>query len=113
MDRASYQLIEGRYLQDILDQPRVMADTVRYLRTRQDLPTIRRLFHKAPIERIVLTGMGASLSALYSLQLTLNAHGQTALTVETSELVHYMSGMLIHSPYHHLMPPRHHSCHRH
>jgi fructoselysine-6-P-deglycase FrlB-like protein len=77
VNRASYQLIEGRYLQDILDQPRVMKDTVDYLCTRQDVSTIRNACRNAPIERVVLTGMGASLSALYSLQLTLNACGQT------------------------------------
>jgi glucosamine--fructose-6-phosphate aminotransferase (isomerizing) len=92
--RPTHQLIEGRYLQDILGQPRVMTDTLNYLRTRQDLSTIKATFRSAPIERIVLTGMGASLSALYSLQLMLNAHGHTALTVETSELIHYMSGVL-------------------
>lgn len=97
MSRPTYQLIEGRYLQDILDQPRVMTETLNYLRTRQHLSTIKTTFRNAPIERVVLTGMGASLSALYSLQLMLNAHGHTALTVETSELIHYMSGVLTHT----------------
>ncbi len=90
VNRASYRVIEGQYLQDILDQPQAMAATLQGLRSREDLLAIKGQFSGKPIERIILTGMGSSLHALYPLELMLNGHGQTAFIVETSELIHYM-----------------------
>jgi glucosamine--fructose-6-phosphate aminotransferase (isomerizing) len=44
--------------------------------------------------RVVLTGMGSSLSALHPLAIRLVEHGITAIVIDTSELVHAMPRLL-------------------
>lgn len=85
------RVIEGEYLQDLLDQPRALENTFRSLDTPPaSLELVRRL-NQGKFQRIVLTGMGSSFHALHPLNLQLIAHGFTAIMVETSELVHYQS----------------------
>ena len=82
-------VIEGNYLRDILDQPRALKDTLEALKSNSGLDEIEDLLRTNKFQRIVLTGMGASFHGLHPLNLSLIEHGFTALTVETSELVHY------------------------
>ena len=77
------------YWSDILAQPAAVADTVASLSTLPSLP-VRALKG----ERIVLTGMGASLHAIHPLRLRLVRAGHTALVVETAELIHAQSAIL-------------------
>ncbi len=95
MKRSSYRVIEGPYLGDILDQPQALHATLNDLRHKPDLfgrvAQMRRRGHT----RIVLTGMGSSLHALYPLQLMLVALGETVVRVETSELIYSMPGLLV------------------
>jgi glucosamine--fructose-6-phosphate aminotransferase (isomerizing) len=85
------RIIEGKYLEDILDQPRALQATLENLDTSQSLTTLSHRLAEGEFHRVVLTGMGSSFHALHPLNLQLISHGFTALMVETSELVHYQS----------------------
>ena len=94
MKRTSYRIVEGPYLRDLLDQPQALQDTLKDLRCKADLfdriAQIRQQGHA----RVVLTGMGSSLHALYPLELMLTAEGESVTCVETSELIHSMPSLL-------------------
>ena len=82
-------VIRGKYLQDILEQPQRLRESLESLR---EFPALDRLvvrLKQGEFHRIVLTGMGSSFHALHPCTLQLVSHGITALMVETSELVHY------------------------
>lgn len=85
------QIIEGKYLQDILDEPRALQTTLETLESSQPLADMSDHLANGRFDRVVLTGMGSSFHALHPLNLQLISHGFTALMVETSELVHYQS----------------------
>src|SRR6266478_7372722 len=82
-------MIEGEYLQDILDQPHALENTQAGLDTSKSLRQLVDRLKDGKFHRVVLTGMGSSFYALHPLNLDLISHGFTALMVETSELVHY------------------------
>lgn len=86
------KVIEGLYFRDLLGQPQALEHTLAAL---QISDKVRRL---VPVEgkyrRVVLTGMGASLNALQPLYLSMLACGTSALLVETSELIHFLSRLL-------------------
>lgn len=88
METSTYRIVEGQYLRDILDQPRALNATLEHLEISPELAALGRALREGRFQRIVLTGMGASFHALHPLFLRLNAHGYTAVAVETSELVH-------------------------
>lgn len=85
------RIIEGKYLEDILDQPRALDATLANLDTTKPLLDLSQRLSVGKFHRIVLTGMGSSFHALHPLNLQLVRHGFTALMVETSELIHYKS----------------------
>lgn len=81
-------VIEGPYTRDIAAQPQAVQDTLKAL---VPSPTLQTWGHQlagthAPL---VLTGMGASLSALVPLQLKLIEAGLAPILIETSELIHH------------------------
>jgi glucosamine--fructose-6-phosphate aminotransferase (isomerizing) len=84
-------IIEGRYLQDILQQPQALTETLDALQLSPSLEKLARRVSKRGFDRIVLTGMGSSFHALHPLNLTLVGQGLTPVMVETSELIHYKS----------------------
>ena len=84
-------VIEGKYLHDILEQPRALERTLETLKPQPELEEITARVQKGKFQRILLTGMGSSFHALYPLNLDLVGHGLTAFMVETSELIHYKS----------------------
>jgi glucosamine--fructose-6-phosphate aminotransferase (isomerizing) len=90
----TYRIIEGAYLQDILDQPRSLAATLQELRTPEHFELIARKLKNGELKRIVLTGMGSSFHALYPLHILLTSQGFMALLIETAELVHYFPRLL-------------------
>ncbi|MGH9642158.1 MAG: SIS domain-containing protein [Terriglobales bacterium] len=94
METGTYRIVEGQYLRDILDQPRALAATLEHLQIPKELMPVRHKLQEGRIKRIVLTGMGASFHALHPLFLWLNAHGYTAIAVETSELIHSLKRWL-------------------
>ena len=88
------RIIKGKYLEDILDQPRALEATLENLDTPQPLFDLSQGLAEGKFQRIVLTGMGSSFHALHPLNLQLISHGFTALMVETAELIHYQSRFL-------------------
>ncbi|MGO9084796.1 MAG: SIS domain-containing protein [Candidatus Sulfotelmatobacter sp.] len=84
-----FRVIEGEYLQDLLDQPRALERTFKSLDRSKELLDLASRLHRKKFQRIVLTGMGSSFHALHPLNLQLIGHGFTAIMVETSELIHY------------------------
>ena len=85
------RIIEGKYVEDILDQPRALDATLASLDTSQTLSDLSQRLAEGRFHRVVLTGMGSSFHALHPLNLQLISRGFTALMVETSELIHYKS----------------------
>ena len=86
---ADLRAIEGEYLQDLLDQPRALENTLETLDRSKELLDLALRLSQGKFQRIVLTGMGSSFHALHPLNLQLISHGFTAIMVETSELIHY------------------------
>ena len=78
-------------MQDILDQPRALHDTVTGLGGPRDLYQLAARLQKGKFKAVVLTGMGSSFHALHPLYLDLIRAGFHAAMVETSELVHYQN----------------------
>ncbi|WP_169542350.1 SIS domain-containing protein [Solirubrobacter soli] len=77
------------YLNDILDQPRALAAF-----TSQAAAEIAPVAALGRGERVVLTGMGASLAALRPAWMTLVAAGVPAWLIETAELLNDAPGLL-------------------
>lgn len=88
------KILEGPYLRDLLAQPEAIAESVRRLEVSASLARISAELRAGEIDRIVLTGMGSSLHALYPLQLALINAGHLAVAVETAELVHAQIALL-------------------
>jgi len=87
---VDFSLLEGEYLRDLLDEPRVLEQTLAGLEESAALTQLARDLERGRFRRVVLTAMGGSFHALHPLFLSLNRSGFTALMVETSELIHSM-----------------------
>lgn len=79
----SSRIIEGNYLADILAQPDVLRGITEKLATTR----IDTALCDGRFRRVVLTGMGSSLHALYPLHLALSNAGITSQWIETAELL--------------------------
>jgi len=88
------QIIEGGYLRDILDQPAALEDTLASLDSPAALSPLSERLARNEFARVVLTGMGGSLFALYPLHLQLLGRGLPAILLETSELIHFAPEIL-------------------
>ena len=88
------QIIEGRYLKDLLDQPGALKETCEALERPAELIDLTGRLNRGEFRRVVLTGMGSSFHALHPLSLTLTDRGVTAVMVETAELIHYRERLL-------------------
>ena len=86
--------IQGRYLADLLDQPRALQATLEGLRRSALFDRIANASHADKFQRIVLTGMGSSYFGLHPTCIELAAAGRTPLMLETSELIHYYPHLL-------------------
>jgi glucosamine--fructose-6-phosphate aminotransferase (isomerizing) len=91
---SDFSVLEGRYLHDILEQPRALRDTLAQLTMPRKLGQLAAKLNQGKFERVVLTGMGSSFHALHPLNLQLIARGFTSVMVETSELIHYQERLL-------------------
>ena len=87
-------VIEGPYLQDILDQPQALRRSLSGFHESEGLRRFAQALAGGAYKRIVLTGMGSSLFALYPLHLMLTGRGYPSLLIETSELIHYLEQIL-------------------
>ncbi len=91
---ADLRVAESPYLQDLLGQPRALADTLAALDRTERLQQLAARLRCREFQQVVLTGMGSSFHALHPLNLQLVEAGFTALMVETSELIHYQTRLL-------------------
>src|SRR5688572_11376314 len=87
-------VIRGPYLVDLLQQPAAVEATLAALAADPPLLAIARRLADGGFDRVVLTGMGSSLSALHPLAIRLVDRGVTAAIVDTSELVHALQRLL-------------------
>ena len=86
-------LESNRYLQDILSQP----DALRLALAKTDLSALDKVAQAlaaGKIDRIILTGMGASYYGLYPAWLQLAAAGLPAVWVDAAELVHHVPALV-------------------
>lgn len=80
----------NRYIEDLQAQPAAMRATLESLSpTSPSLRNVAALWASRSWSRIVLTGMGASFSALMPLHYMLAQAGLPVMSVEASELLHY------------------------
>jgi glucosamine--fructose-6-phosphate aminotransferase (isomerizing) len=86
--------VRGRYLDDLLDQPRALRATWSRLKEDATLERIATACAASRFERVVLTGMGGSFYGFHPLSIELAEHGWTPLMIETSELVHFYPHLL-------------------
>ena len=93
MKRALH-IVEGPYVEDILDQPRALERSLARLDTTSSLEAMARRVREGERQRIVLTGMGSSHLGLVPLQVRLVEAGLAPVTVEASELLHYQRALL-------------------
>ncbi len=79
-----------RMMEEVLDQPRALADVRKYYTSPGAIPFTRLkslVAHWPPT--VVFTGMGSSLYAAYPAQAYLTSRGIRALAWETAELLHH------------------------
>jgi glutamine---fructose-6-phosphate transaminase (isomerizing) len=91
VDVAELEVVEGKYLQDLLDQPRSLEDTLAAMTPSKALSDLCVRLRRGKFDRVVLTGMGSSFHALHPLNLQLLREGFTSVMAETSELIHYQT----------------------
>jgi len=86
-----FNVIEGTYLHDILEQPAAMRRTAQSLASAPFLTSdVLSLCSKFAIARIVLTGTGSSCHALHPLHIRLTLAGHFSVMAETSKAIHYL-----------------------
>ena len=90
---STFALLEGEYLRDLLEQPEALRKTLGALYKSAPLADLIEIRERS-FRRIVLTGMGSSLHALWPAYLRLNHCGLTAWMIETSELIHSLREVL-------------------
>ena len=79
-----------RYLENVLEQPDVLRSLLSTLQTQSWAEDFKQIWSQHQHHPILLTGMGASDSALWPLWFQLNRQGIIAQKIETSELIHYL-----------------------
>ena len=84
----------GQYLENILEQPQVLNALVDRFQSAALLDKLKPLWQPVQDRPVWLTGMGASDSALWPLWFYLNQCGIVAQKIETSQLIHYLPGVL-------------------
>ena len=94
MKQSSHSVVEGPYLRDILDQPRALQATLDDFQADASLFARIAKMRQHQHQRIVLTGMGSSLHALYPLEMMLAAQGENVTRLDTAELIYSMSALL-------------------
>jgi len=74
-------------LRDLLDQPQALQGAVSGLVENTALADVARKLADGTFRRILLTGMGSSLHALYPLHLAMSRQGMASFWIETAELL--------------------------
>jgi glucosamine--fructose-6-phosphate aminotransferase (isomerizing) len=81
------------YIEDILSQPEELKNILHNL-DLTPLKPIKQLIEQGQIDRIVITGMGASLYGIYPAWMLLTQAGFSAFWVDTAELAHYLPNLI-------------------
>jgi glucosamine--fructose-6-phosphate aminotransferase (isomerizing) len=81
------------YIEDILSQPSALLDALEAL-DLSPLQPVRQKLLQGEIERVVITGMGASLYGSYPAWLLLARAGVPAYLVDAAELIYYAQGLI-------------------
>jgi glucosamine--fructose-6-phosphate aminotransferase (isomerizing) len=81
------------YISDILDQPQALRDALKRFDPQPLQPLVHGL-QGGDFDRLILTGMGASLYGSYPAWLHLTRLGLPVSWVDASELVHYAPALL-------------------
>ncbi len=84
---------ESLYLSDLLEQPEALQRTLA-LPVSSGLADFSDRLNASDSPFVILTGMGSSYHALWTLAVRFAQSGIRALLLETSELLHYWSGLL-------------------
>lgn len=84
---TTLNVVRGRYLADLLEQPAAVEATLAGLTIDVELRAIVDRFSE--FRRVLLTGMGSSLHALHPLAIRLGA-----MMIDASELIHAQSNLL-------------------
>ncbi len=80
-------IIEGPYLNDLQEQPDVLRAVRATLQSAQLDAAVIDGLRTGRFQRVVVTGMGSSLHALYPLHRALSGHGVASHSIETAELL--------------------------
>ena len=80
-------IIEGPYLADLLAQPEALRAVGENLSSTVLAEGVVVKLRSGQFQRVVLTGMGSSLHALYPLHRALSGHGMASHWIETAELL--------------------------
>jgi glucosamine--fructose-6-phosphate aminotransferase (isomerizing) len=81
------------YILDILSQPSALQTALEHF-DAAPLAPLTAAIRRGDFDRIVLSGMGASLYASYPTWLTLAAEGIPVMWIDTAELIHHAPGLL-------------------
>ncbi len=87
MNLESPSVIEGAYVADLLAQPEVLQVLGKKLAATRFDPALHEGLLAGRFRRVVLTGMGSSLHALYPLHRALGGAGFASHWIETAELL--------------------------
>jgi len=86
-------MTDNPYILDILAQPHSLRTALEQFDPAALAPLIKSV-HDHNFDRILITGMGASLYASYTVWLALANAGLPALWVDTAELIHHTPGLV-------------------
>lgn len=81
------------YIEDILSQPEELKNILHSL-DLTPLKQIKQLIDQSQIDRIIITGMGASFYGIYPTWLLLTQAGLPAYWVDTAELAYYLPKLI-------------------
>jgi glucosamine--fructose-6-phosphate aminotransferase (isomerizing) len=81
------------YILDILSQPKFLKTAIGQFDPRSLVP-LAKAIQDHGFDRIVITGMGASLYAAYPVWLTLANAGLPAVWLDAAELIHHTPGLV-------------------
>lgn len=91
--RTSTAVIRGAYFHDLMKQPGALRSTLNAISEISQQPLDLEAWSAQGIRRVVLTGMGSSLFALYPLHLRISAGEVPSFHVETAELLTGYEGL--------------------
>jgi glutamine---fructose-6-phosphate transaminase (isomerizing) len=84
---------QNPYIEDITGQPEMLESMLNQLRI-DDLVPIRKMLQLEEFDRVVITGMGASLFGSYPASLLLANAGIPTIWIDNAELLHFAPGLI-------------------